>query len=427
MTDISAVQAVTATSLAPCTYNNGSAGVGATLTATSYGVLEVDNYIPNLGDRVGVTAQTDDPTQNGIYSVTTLGDDSHYWVLTRTTDFNTPATINAQLPFCSLKGITNNASLWCGSLNTVTNIGTDPIQFISITQGFARNSDEQIYATTEYVGIGVSTPSQTLEVYGTSQFNGLTIAYGNFVASNISPIMDSTTAIQIVQSDKTTVIMNFDTVNDRVGIGTTSPAVSLDLSLNTDALALPVGTTGQRPTGSALTNGEIRYNSTTQGIEAYVNGAWISLSGGGGSVTSGNRVLISSTTASNQASVTITDIGNTYNRYELVLLGINPVTTGVNLIMTPEPTGGTYNITSAGTVGNNDWGVNAVMTCYVPWYPNANFVTTGNHPSTSGSNVFISNSFQANYDSGASTTSLVFTFSSGNISSGTFLLYGIVN
>ena len=59
-----------------------------------------------------------------------------------------------------------------------------------------------------------------------------------------------------------------------VGIGSTAPVVSLDLSQKTDALALPVGTSGTRPTGINLANGEIRYNSTLSGVETYVNGMW---------------------------------------------------------------------------------------------------------------------------------------------------------
>jgi len=52
---------------------------------------------------------------------------------------------------------------------------------------------------------------------------------------------------------------HIDTTNDRIGIGTASPAVSLDLTNVTDAVAMPSGTTLQRPTG---VNGQIRYNST---------------------------------------------------------------------------------------------------------------------------------------------------------------------
>jgi hypothetical protein len=63
-----------------------------------------------------------------------------------------------------------------------------------------------------------------------------------------------------------------------VGIGSTLPVVSLDISQMTDALALPGGSNAQRPTGAALVNGEIRYNNTGTGqVEAYYNGAWNSL------------------------------------------------------------------------------------------------------------------------------------------------------
>ena len=49
-------------------------------------------------------------------------------------------------------------------------------------------------------------------------------------------------------------------------------------SQNPDAFALPGGSNAQRPTGGALVNGEIRYNTAGTGqIEAYYNGAWNSL------------------------------------------------------------------------------------------------------------------------------------------------------
>ncbi len=66
----------------------------------------------------------------------------------------------------------------------------------------------------------------------------------------------------------------------KLGIGTTSPVVSLDLRAETDAIALPVGTTGQEP--ASPVNGMIRYNSSVgvQDLEAYVNGAWTTLTTG---------------------------------------------------------------------------------------------------------------------------------------------------
>jgi len=72
------------------------------------------------------------------------------------------------------------------------------------------------------------------------------------------------------------------TGNIVVGAGTGNSI--LDLSASTNAMVLPVGTTGQRPGTPA--NGMIRYNSTaTAAVEAYINGAWAALATGGGSTT----------------------------------------------------------------------------------------------------------------------------------------------
>ena len=81
----------------------------------------------------------------------------------------------------------------------------------------------------------------------------------------------------------------------QIGIATTSPVVSFDLSQKTDALALPVGTIAQRP--SAPVNGMLRYNTSNfPSVEAYVNSAWASLSGGSGA---GSITLGTSATATN--------------------------------------------------------------------------------------------------------------------------------
>jgi hypothetical protein len=63
-----------------------------------------------------------------------------------------------------------------------------------------------------------------------------------------------------------------------IGIGTTSPTVSLDLGTKTDAVRLPSGTTAQQP--ATPSNGMIRYNSQSNKFEAYENGAWTNMIGG---------------------------------------------------------------------------------------------------------------------------------------------------
>ena len=66
------------------------------------------------------------------------------------------------------------------------------------------------------------------------------------------------------------------TVGDQsnVGIGTTNPASGLDVSLKTDGIALPEGTTSQRPSGSQKF---IRFNSTTGSLELYNGNQWVEI------------------------------------------------------------------------------------------------------------------------------------------------------
>ena len=85
-------KAATTANLA-ATYNNGTAGVGATLTADINGAISVDDIALSLNDRVLVKDQTD-ATENGIYKVTTVGDGSTDFVLTRATPEDQPAELS---------------------------------------------------------------------------------------------------------------------------------------------------------------------------------------------------------------------------------------------------------------------------------------------------------------------------------------------
>jgi hypothetical protein len=75
------------------TYNNGTLGVGATLTASIVGALSLDDVAVSVNDRVLVKDQTD-ATENGIYVVTTVGDGSTEFVLTRATPEDQPAELS---------------------------------------------------------------------------------------------------------------------------------------------------------------------------------------------------------------------------------------------------------------------------------------------------------------------------------------------
>ena len=67
-----------------------------------------------------------------------------------------------------------------------------------------------------------------------------------------------------------------DATNSRIGIGQATPTVAIDAGSKTDAILLPKGTTGQRPSGAA---GQFRYNTTLGKFEGYTS-EWGEIGGG---------------------------------------------------------------------------------------------------------------------------------------------------
>ena len=110
------------------TYSNGTSGVGATLTnAGTQAAFTTDGTTPSQGDRILVKNQTA-TSQNGIYTLTTVGSGSTNWVLTRATDFDTAVEI-AGGDFTFVDNGTTYANTGWVNVDEVTTVGTDPIVF----------------------------------------------------------------------------------------------------------------------------------------------------------------------------------------------------------------------------------------------------------------------------------------------------------
>ena len=126
------------------TYNNGTAGVGATLTNAGTQVeLIIDGIFTSPGDRVLVYSQTN-PIENGIYVVTVVGTVSTNWVLTRASDANT-YVIN------SANGLSEGSTVFVqlgatGAGETYTCNTSGVITFGTTNITFAQISSAQIYS-----------------------------------------------------------------------------------------------------------------------------------------------------------------------------------------------------------------------------------------------------------------------------------------
>lgn len=108
-------------------YNNGSSGVGATLTASAPGALTVDGVAVLLGDRVVVKNEVA-PAHNGIYICTVEGAIGVAYVLTRTSDADTSAELDGAFIFVE-SGTVNAATGWLIANSSLIIIGTTTINF----------------------------------------------------------------------------------------------------------------------------------------------------------------------------------------------------------------------------------------------------------------------------------------------------------
>ncbi len=120
--------AATTAALAAVTYSNGSSGVGATLTADANGALTVDGQTMVAGERLLVKDQSAG-AQNGIYSVTATGSAGAVFVLTRTTDFDSPTEVTSGAFTFIETGTTNSDSGWVMTTDGTVTIGTTALAF----------------------------------------------------------------------------------------------------------------------------------------------------------------------------------------------------------------------------------------------------------------------------------------------------------
>jgi hypothetical protein len=118
------------------TYDNGTSGVGATLTNSGTNeAFQLDNHVLEVGERVLIKDQTTQ-TQNGIYVVTTVGDGSTPWVLTRATDAdNSPSGEVAYGDFIFVQQGTHGGSGYILTTTGTITIGTSNLVYTQFNAG----------------------------------------------------------------------------------------------------------------------------------------------------------------------------------------------------------------------------------------------------------------------------------------------------
>jgi hypothetical protein len=111
----------------------------------------------------------------------------------------------------------------------------------------------------------------TFGLTGTLQVTGDSTLNGAVVINDAGADKDTR-----IEGDNDANLFFVDASTDRVGIGTATLSVKFSIAA-TDAMLVPVGTTGERPTGAT---GYLRFNSSTTSFEGHNGTAWGSIGGG---------------------------------------------------------------------------------------------------------------------------------------------------
>lgn len=125
-----AVVATTA-AIPAVTYANGTAGVGATLTADAVGVLTIDGRSTLLGDILLIKDQVAG-LQNGNYLVTTAGEAAVAFILTRTEDYDEASQIPGASVFVH-EGTVNADTTWVNVTNPPITMGTTSLNILQLS------------------------------------------------------------------------------------------------------------------------------------------------------------------------------------------------------------------------------------------------------------------------------------------------------
>lgn len=131
-----AVQYATTTALPSNTYNNGTGGIGATLTASANATLTIDGYTfvsGDVGKRILIKNEVS-TENNGVYTLTQAGTGSLPYILTRATDYDTSGSGTNEVDqgdyILVINGTTNANTSWIQQTPLPITIGSTNIVFL---------------------------------------------------------------------------------------------------------------------------------------------------------------------------------------------------------------------------------------------------------------------------------------------------------
>jgi len=201
------------------TYNNGTSGVGATITAGSNGALSIDGSTPTVGARVLIKNEvgafvnntTESAAFNGIYLVTIVGSGAAAFVLTRTTDFDVGTEMAGAFTFVE-QGTTNADTGWVCTANNPITVGTTQITWTQFSSAGTYTAGtgltligNQFNISNTAVTPGTFGNGDAVATFTVNQQGQLTAASNTSITANAANLTGTTLNATIVNSSLTSV------------------------------------------------------------------------------------------------------------------------------------------------------------------------------------------------------------------------------
>jgi hypothetical protein len=310
----------TTAALSPAnTYNNGTGGIGATLTASSNGTLTIDGYTfvsGDVGKRILIKNESAG-ANNGVYTLTQAGTGSLPYILTRATDYDTSGTGTNEIDqgdlLLVLSGTDNANTSWVQQTPLPVTVGTTALVFIEFAA---------VQTYTAGTGLSLATNQFSITNVGTA---------GTYGSASQVPVVVTNAQGQVTSVTNTPIA---------IAGGAVSGNISGNAANVTGLVAVANGGTGTTtPSLVAGTNVTISGTWPNQTINSTGGG------GGGGTVTS---VAVSAPSLFTVSGSPITSSGTIALTYSGTAL---PVANGGTGTSTPSLVAGT-NVTITGTWPN---------------------------------------------------------------------------
>jgi hypothetical protein len=191
-------RAGTTGALAANTYANGTSGVGATLTGNSNAALAAQDGVTLVAnDRLLVKNEVTG-ANNGIYELTQVGDGSHPYILTRTTDADAAAELVDAAAFIS-EGSTLADQLWICTTNAPITVGSTSLVFAQIGAGGGGTTTNALTGT----NTGGAVPGTTFNGSSAKTFDYSTFGAARADSGPPGGRLTLVTATPVMNSDQT--------------------------------------------------------------------------------------------------------------------------------------------------------------------------------------------------------------------------------